>query len=480
MTDRFTDSFTHRSSRWLRASRAVAVITALAVAALHLPAAPVRAQEKDPAAALPIIRDAEIEQLLRDYTQPVLRVAGLGQRNIRVVVINDRSFNAFVVDAKRIFVNTGALTDAETPNQIIGVLAHETGHIAGGHLSKLRAELANAQTASILAMLLGIGAVAATAASRGGVGGNPMAAVAGPQSVIMRSLMAYQRQQEEQADRAGVNFLTQSGQSAKGMYDTFKRFADQALFASRYVDPYVQSHPMPAERIAALAEVARSNPYWDKKDPPELQLRHDMVRAKLSGFLDRPDTLMRRYPPSNTSLPARYARAVSSYRHSDLRSALAQIDGLIQAEPNNPYFYELKGQALTETGHGREALAPLRHAISLAPDPTLIRVMLGQALVSTEDPAMAEEAIVNLRKALAADAEIPDAYDHLAMAYGRRGDLAEADLASAQAAFNRGNLATARQLASRAKGRFPVGSPGWVKADDIASVKPPPQRRMMP
>ena len=480
MTDRFTDSFRHRSSRWLRASRAVAVITALAVAALHLPAAPVRAQEKDPAAALPIIRDAEIEQLLRDYTQPVLRVAGLGQRNIRVVVINDRSFNAFVVDAKRIFVNTGALTDAETPNQIIGVLAHETGHIAGGHLSKLRAELANAQTASILAMLLGIGAVAATAASRGGVGGNPMAAVAGPQSVIMRSLMAYQRQQEEQADRAGVNFLTQSGQSAKGMYDTFKRFADQALFASRYVDPYVQSHPMPAERIAALAEVARSNPYWDKKDPPELQLRHDMVRAKLSGFLDRPDTLMRRYPPSNTSLPARYARAVSSYRHSDLRSALAQIDGLIQAEPNNPYFYELKGQALTETGHGREALAPLRHAISLAPDPTLIRVMLGQALVSTEDPAMAEEAIVNLRKALAADSEIPDAYDHLAMAYGRRGDLAEADLASAQAAFNRGNLATARQLASRAKGRFPVGSPGWVKADDIASVKPPPQRRMMP
>ena len=267
MTDRFTDSFTHRSSRWLRASRAVAVITALAVAALHLPAAPVRAQEKDPAAALPIIRDAEIEQLLRDYTQPVLRVAGLGQRNIRVVVINDRSFNAFVVDAKRIFVNTGALTDAETPNQIIGVLAHETGHIAGGHLSKLRAELANAQTASILAMLLGIGAVAATAASRGGVGGNPMAAVAGPQSVIMRSLMAYQRQQEEQADRAGVNFLTQSGQSAKGMYDTFKRFADQALFASRYVDPYVQSHPMPAERIAALAEVARSNPYLGQEGP---------------------------------------------------------------------------------------------------------------------------------------------------------------------------------------------------------------------
>jgi predicted Zn-dependent protease len=465
---------------WLRAPRGIAIATALAIAAGHLPALPVHAEEKDAGNALPLIRDAEIEQLLRDYTQPVLRAAGLAQRNIRIVIINDRSFNAFVIDAKRIFVNSGALMDAETPNQIIGVLAHETGHIAGGHLSKLRSELANAQTAAILAMLLGVGAVVASATSHGQVGGNPMAAMIGPQQVIMRSLLAYARQQEEQADRAGVNFLTQSGQSAKGMYDTFKRFADQQLFASQYVDPYVQSHPMPAERIAALAEVARANPYWDKKDPPELQQRHDLMRAKLFGYLDRPDTLLRRYPPSNTSLAARYARAVSAYRHSDLRSALAQIDSLIQAQPNNPYFYELKGQALVDSGHGREAVAPLRHAISLAPDPTLIHVLLGQALIGADDPALLDEAVTNLRKALAADQEIPDAYDHLAMAYGHKGDLADADLASAQAAFNRGQLPTARQLASRAKGRFAIGSPGWVKADDIASYKPPQKSRLLP
>src|SRR5262249_38796895 len=302
-----------RKKRWNRVRRAIAVATAIAVAAGHLPALPAHAQDKDAAQALPLIRDAEIEQLLRDYTRPVLRAAGLGQRNIRVVIINDRTFNAFVIDAKRIFVNAGALMDADTPNQIIGVLAHETGHIAGGHLSKLRGELANAQTAAILAMLLGLGAVAGSAASRGNVGGNPMAAIVGPQMMIQRSLLAYQRQQEEQADRAGVNFLTQSGQSAKGMYDTFKRFADQQLFAAHNADPYLQSHPMAAERIAALAEVARANPYWDKKDPPELQLRHDMVRAKLFGFLDQADATLRRYPPSNTSLPARYARAISSY-----------------------------------------------------------------------------------------------------------------------------------------------------------------------
>jgi predicted Zn-dependent protease len=450
---------------------AIAAITAFAVVAGQLATVlPARAQEDR---GMPIIRDAEIEQLLRDYTRPILRAAGLGQRNIRVVIVNDRSFNAFVIDAKRIFVNTGALMESETPNQIIGVLAHETGHIAGGHLSKLHAELANAQTAMILAMLLGVGAVAASATSRGGVGGDPSAAILGPQLTIIRSLLAYQRAQEEQADRAGVHFLTMTGQSPKGMYDTFKRFADQQLFSAQHADPYLQSHPMAADRIAALEGIARNSPYWDKKDPPELQLRHDMMRAKLFGYLDGPDTLLRRYPLSNTSLPARYARAVSSFRHSDLRGAVAQIDALIQSQPNNPYFMELKGQALVDSGRAREALAPLRRAISLAPDPTLIHVLLGQALVGANDPALVDEAIANLRKALATDSEIPDAYDNLAIAYGRKGDFADADLASAQAAFNRGNLPTARQLAARAKGRFAIGSPGWVKADDIASFKPP-------
>jgi predicted Zn-dependent protease len=461
-------AYSPRPRRWLRPSPAVAVAASLMVAAASLP---IRAHAQE--ASLPIIRDSEIEQLLRDYSQPILRVAGLGQRNIRVVIINDRSFNAFVIDAKRIFINAGAVMEAETPNQIIGVLAHESGHIAGGHLSKMRGELANAQTAAILATLIGVGAVVATARSGNNVGGNPMAAIVGPQNAIMRSLLSYQRQQEDQADRAGVNFLTLAHQSPKGMYDTFKRMADQQLFVAHYADPYLQSHPMANERIANLAEVAHTSPYWDKKDPPELQQRHDLARAKLFGYMDRPDAVARRYPLSDTSLAARYARAVSGYRHGDLRNALAQIDSLIQTQPSNPYFYELKGQALVEAGHGQEAVAPLRRAISLAPDPTLIRVLLGQALVSTNDTHLADEAISNLRTAVQTDAEIPDAYDQLAMAYGHKGDIADADLASAQAAFNRGNFSTARQLAGRAKGRFPVGSPGWVKADDIASFRPP-------
>jgi predicted Zn-dependent protease len=186
--------------------------------------------------------------------------------------------------------------------------------------------------------------------------------------------------------------------------------------------------------------------------------------------------VLRRYPPSDTSLPARYARAISTFRHGDMRTAIAEIDNLIQTQPNNPYFYEIKGQALLEAGRPAEAIAPLRRALSTAPNPALIQVMLGQALIASGQNGAIDEAIGNLRNAAANDPDISDAFEYLAMAYGRKGNLADADLASAQAAFARGDWKTARQLATRAKTRFPVGAPGWVKADDIASYKPPNPR----
>jgi len=441
-------------------------LAALAVTALAAMPSVARAQN------LPIIRDAEVEQLLRDYSTPVLRAAGLAQQNVRIVVINDRSFNAFVADGRRIFINTGVLSDATTPNEVIGVLAHETGHIAGGHLAKLREQLRNASTQSILATVIGVGALVAAAQSGSSNATNAgMAAVTAPQEMIRRSLLSYVRGQEEAADKAGVKFLTATGQSPKGMYETFKRMADQILFSARFADPYMQSHPMPVERVAALAELAKASPFWEKKDPADLQLRHDLMRAKLAGYIDRPDTVARRYPASDPSLPARYARAISAYKHSDLRGAVSQIDGLIQAQPNNPYFHELKGQALLESGQAAAAVAPLRHAAQLAPNPALIQIMLAQALIASKDSKAAEDAVKLLRAALAKEPESPDAYTQLAMAYGHKGDLGEADLASALAAVMRGDARTARDLATRAKSRFPVGSPGWVKADDIISSK---------
>jgi predicted Zn-dependent protease len=451
-------------------SKLTAIATAAAIAM-----APMSARAGDENKGPPLIRDSEVEQLLRDYTRPVLRVAGLEKQNIQVVIINESVFNAFVADGRRIFVNYGALLQSETPNQIIGVLAHETGHLAGGHLAKLREQLAQAQTQMIIAMLLGVGALVAGARSgnsNGGLTNAGAAAVAAPQEVIRRTLLSYQRQQEENADRAGVKFLTATGQSAKGMYDTFKRFSDESLFAAHGADPYVQSHPMPVERVAALEELARSSPYWDRKDDPALQARHDMMRAKISAFMERQDTVYRRYPMSNTTLPARYAHAITTYLHGDLHSALAQIDGLIQVQPANPYFYELRGQALLEGGKPADAIAPLRKAVQLSNNAPLIEMLLGQALVATDNKAYADEAIAILRAAVGRETEAPLGYAQLAMAYGRKGDLADADLASAQAAFLRGDNKTARDLASRAKTRFAIGTPGWVKADDIVTAKP--------
>jgi predicted Zn-dependent protease len=424
--------------------------------------------------AIGLIRDAEIEQLLKEYTQPLLRTAGLSQQNIRIVLIGDRAFNAFVADGRRIFVNAGAIMDSETPNQIIGVLAHETAHIAGGHLARLREQLRAATTQSILAMLLGVGAmVAAGRTGNADLGQAGAAAIAGPTQAIQNTLFGYLRAQEDQADRAGVKFLTATGQSAKGMHETFKRLADQVLYQARYASPYMQSHPLPSERVAALEGMARASPYWDHKDSPAMQARHDLMRAKLFGFLERPDAVARRYPATDASLAARYARAISAHRFADPRAAISQIDALIQMQPQNPYFHELKGQALLEAGKPAEAIAPLRQAIALAPAPALIQIMLGQALVATHDRNRNEEAVSILQAALTREPESPEAYSHLAMAYGQKNDLARADLASAQAAFMRGDMRTARDIAARAKSRFPVGSPGWVKADDLATYKPP-------
>ena len=302
---------TIRARRSAPAARALALLTAFvdrAVPSAAVAPTPAHAQSLPP--GLPIIRDAEIEQLLRDYTQPILRAAGLAQQNVQVIIINDRSFNAFVMDGRHIFINAGALIDAKVPNEVIGVLAHETGHMAGGHLSRLRQQLAQAQVQSIIAH----------AARRRRHGGRrpraAMPAIRPPRFSARRKpsaarCLSYQRAQEEQADRAGVKFLAATGQSAKGMYDTFKRLSDR--FCSPRTTPIrtLQSHPMPADRVAALEILAKASPNWDKKDPPELQLRHDLMRAKLTGFLDRGDTVARRYPLRATPACRRATRARS-------------------------------------------------------------------------------------------------------------------------------------------------------------------------
>ncbi|MBI1868521.1 MAG: M48 family metallopeptidase [Methylocystis sp.] len=448
-------------------------------AALALtPAAPAGAQEEP---KISIIRDAEIEQLLRDYTAPVFKAAGIHSGAARIILVGDRSFNAFVADGQKIFVNVGALIDAKTPNEIIGVLAHESGHIAGGHLARARQEITKATILSIAGMLASAGAIYASHSamrrSDGPIGidsGGLAGIVLAPQEAVKRSFLSYQRGQEQAADRAAVKFLTASHQSAKGMLEVFGRFANDALFKTEAIDPYLISHPLPTERISILEQAAKQSPYFDATDPPALQARHDLMRAKLIGYMGAPGELARRYPISDNSLPARYARTIADNRFGRLEQALREADELVAAQPNNPYFWELKGQIMLEAGRATPAIAPLRKAVALAPaNAAPIRVLLGHALVASENPAYTNEAISVLQNAAQRDEDSAEAYEFLSMAYFRKGDNAKAQLAAAEGLFVAGKYVEARTQAARAQAQFKEGAPGWLKADDILTYRPP-------
>jgi predicted Zn-dependent protease len=436
-----------------------------------------------PANATGIIRDAETEALLRDYAKPIFNAAGLGAQGIKIHIVNDRAFNAFVVDGHNMFMHAGTIMNARTPNQVIGVIAHESGHIAGGHLARLRSQIAKAQSAALMLQLLGLAAMAAGAATgAGSLGQAGMGAAYGGTDAAMRSVLAYQQNEESSADQAGVTFLNATKQSGRGMLESFEQLATKTMGVGG-IDPYLQSHPLPPQRIVQLRELIKASPYYNNVDPPELQLRHDLVKAKLFGFLDTPETVFNRYPETDHTLQAAYARAIATYRKSGIQAAMPQIDALIASNPNWPYFYEIKGQFLFESGRGAEAIAPLREAVRLAPDAPLIQIMLAQALLGTPGQANVDEAIASLRTALTNETTSSMGYRQLAAGYARKADtvkgqarqqlLAQAELASAEAYFYEGQLKLAKEQAKRAKVGLVNGSPNWFKADDILTFQVP-------
>lgn len=451
--------------RWL-----VAGVAALSIAAQSAPAA---AQDKP--GRLPIIRDGEIEQLLREYTAPIFKAAGIRSGAAKVIIVGDRTFNAFVANGQKIFVNVGSIMEAKTPNELIGVLAHESGHIAGEHLARLRLELANATIFAVAGMLMGGAAVAASSRSRnvGASGAGPMGAVLGPQEMARRALLSYQRGEEQAADIAAVNYLNATGQSAKGLLATMERFQNDSLFKTSSIDPYLLSHPLPRERISNLEQLARKSPHWNTADSPALQMRHDMARAKLVGFTTNSGEAGRRYPLSDTSLAARYARAISAYRFGRLDDGLAQISALIAAQPNNPWFHELRGQALLEAGRADQAIEPLRRAAALAPNATPVQVMLGHAYLNSNNPRNVDQAISILSRVTQRENDYAEAFQYLAMAYEKKGNQPQAMISAAQGLMITGQFVEARTQADRVKKLVPENSPIWLKADDILNYRPP-------
>ncbi len=427
------------------------------------------------AQGIPLIRDSEIENLLKDYAAPIFQAAGFGSGRVSMRVVRSSGFNAFVVDGRNVFINTGALTQANTPNEIIGVIAHEAGHISGGHLAALRARIRRDQTRALLAQILGIGLlIAGGSTGNDNVAGAGQGVLYGGSSAITKALLSERRSQESAADQAGLTFLNRTKQSGLGMLLTFERFAQQEYISDTYKDAFARSHPVAARRLAQLRQKVEASPYFNKKDKPELQLRHDLMRAKLSGYLETPAAVFNRYPHSNKSLPARYARAIATYfrgGRDGLNSAVSQLEGLIKEKPSYAYFWELKGDLLMRSGRKREAIAPLRKALSLAGDAPLIRVQLAQALQGSPSKKDIERSIKLLKMSLVSDKN-PQAYRLLANAYYKQGKQPKANAMIAQAHFLSGKLKDAKLFAKRAHKKLKPGSPEWIKNDDILKFEP--------
>jgi predicted Zn-dependent protease len=443
-------------------------------AALFIGLAPLKVQ----AQGLSLIRDSEVEALLNDYTKPIFRAAGLGSGRITMRIVKNDAYNAFVLDGRNVFVHTGTLLLSKTPNEVIGVLAHETGHIAGGHMASLRARIAKDQTRALLTQIIGIGAMVAGGVAGGDGGRDAMsggqAVLQGGNEVIMRGLLSERRSQESAADQAGLQYLNATKQSGQGMLTTFERFQQQEYVSDQFKDPFVRSHPVATDRLARLRDLVNKSPFINATDSPDLQLRHDLMRAKLSGYLERPGIVFNRYPATDKSLPARYARAIARFfqgGNGALEAASTEVDALIKDQPNNGYFWEVKGDLQMRSGKMKDAIPNMRQALKLAPESPLIRVQLAIALQQDDNPAAITESIELLRKSLIED-QNSQAYRMLGNAYYKQGKGPEADAMTAQAYFLEGNLKQSQIFAKRAQLKLRQGSPEWIKNDDIINYRP--------
>ena len=448
------------------AARLVPSAMALALV-LPLGAVPAQAQQ-----GRAIIRDAEIEALVRDYARPILSAAGLSKAGVEIILVNDLSFNAFVA-GRRLFINTGALMIAETPNEIIGVIAHEAGHLAGGHQERLRQQIETAKTLAVVTSMIGLGAMAAGAATNSkGLAGAGSGIAMGSTELAMRGLFAYQRGEETTADRSALTYLDKTGQSAQGMIRTFKRFASALSLSGSRIDPYLSSHPMPADRISVLQTLASSSPNWNKTDPAGLQERHDFARIKIAAYSDGPGAVARVSRTLKSPLAQKYGMALNTYLNGNPAAALTRSAELIKQRPKNAFFHELHGDILMKANRPADAADAYGKAARLGGDTPLLQISRGQALVATGKRERMKDAISIIRKGLTSEPNNPGAYRFLSQAHGLLGEIGDAELAAAEGNYYAGELQEARIFAARAQQKLKPGSPAWLRAQDIITQKP--------
>lgn len=424
------------------------------------------------AQSIDVIRDTEIERVLHSYEDPILKAAGLDPHTVKIYLVNDPTMNAFATqspassETEDIFVNAGMIMQVKTPNQLIGVLAHETGHIAGGHMIRD----VTAMRKAMVPMLIGL--VAGVAAMVAGAGDVGMGAMALGEQAAQSQFFQFSRAQEATADQMGQKYLLATHQSGRGMLEVFGQFArEEAEIHALYPNtPLLSDHPASRERIDALEQLVESSPYKDVKDSPEVVHEFHLIQAKLAGYLSKPDTVLTRYPVSDTSSEARYARAMAYFRKPDMRNALAEANDLVKEEPGNPYFWELLGQIYVEMSQPEKGIGPYQKSVDLMRDAPLLRISLAAAQLATERPGLVKPALDNLKIALDQENDNAFGWYEAAQAYSDAGNEPMANLATAELDYTVGNYPAAIHFATLAQHKLQAGSTDWQRATDILAV----------
>ena len=435
----------------MRRLRALALLLSLALAA--------------PAGAQAVLRDAETEAFFRDVSRPMIVAAGLDPKSVRIILVGDPSINAFAGGGQNVFIHSGLIASAQNVNELQGVIAHELGHLSGGHNVRSGEGTRPATNISILSLIAAAAAVAAGAGEAGfgilGLG----------TTVAQGKYLAFSRNQESAADQAGVQFLSKAHLSGKGSIAFFRRLqGDEYRYSVPQDNEYVRTHPLSSTRIKVLEDQYKADPAWNTAPDPALDARFLRVRGKLIGFVEEPKRVMQLYPEADGTIPAHYARAYAWHRSAYGDAATREADALLKSAPLDPYFLELKGQILLESGKVQEAIPVLRAAVRGAPGEPLIATTLGHALIATDDRSGFAEAKPLLKAAIARDRENPFAWYQLGVIYDREGDEPRAALAAAERYTLEGNAKGAAANAVLARGGLPRGTPDWIRADDIAMV----------
>jgi predicted Zn-dependent protease len=411
-----------------------------------------------------ILRDTETEALFADIAKPLVEAANLDNKSVKVVLLNDDEINAFVAGSQNVYVNSGLLTRADNVNQLQFVIAHELGHVAGGHAIRMGEGMKEATGITLATMVLGAIAIAAGAGDAG------LGLMMLGQRAAMGQFLAFTRAQETSADLAGASYLHKAGISGKGGLDFFKKLQNQEYRLAIYAtDSYDRTHPLSSERISILTNLFEKDPAWNKSTDPALEARFQRVKAKLAGFIN-PKQAIIKYPETDQTVPAHYARAYAYHLGAYPDKALAEADALLKTNPHDPYFLELKGQILLESGRPADAIAPLREATEKSGKAPLIASMLSHALISTEDQKNLNEAKGILKTAVAVDNENPFAWYQLGIIYDSEGDTPRAALATAERNNLEGNPKLALASAETAMRGIPAGTPDYLRAQDIAMV----------